>query len=157
DGHTDEVVAIKFSHDGKFIVTASMDKTARLWEASTGELQRVLREHTGWVEDAAFSRNGKLLLTVSRDSTVRVWQVSTGTPVAKLAVVVPESWVMPQAEFSADGKWVLTADGETARVWDARTGKALVELRGPRPCHSVFSPDGKLVASTERVWKADTG
>jgi WD40 repeat protein len=76
-GHTGSVYSASFSPDGKWVVTASMDKTARVWEAATGKLVAELRGHTDEVYNAAFSPDGKFVVTASRDGTARVWAIST--------------------------------------------------------------------------------
>ena len=48
------------------IVTASDDKTARLWDAATGKEIAVLRGHEGYVRSAAFSPDGARIVTASR-------------------------------------------------------------------------------------------
>ena len=66
--------------------------------------------------------------------------------------------------FSPDGKLLATVDGNTARLWDANTGKQLQQLKGHKGQVNsvVFSPDGKLLATasldkTARLWNANTG
>ena len=60
------------------MVTASRDKTARLWEVATGQALRALPGHQGAVKHAAFSPDGKLVVTASDDKTARLWEVATG-------------------------------------------------------------------------------
>ena len=52
--HTDWITAIAFSPDGKTIVTAGRDKTARLWDAVTGKPQGQPMKHQYLVSAAAF-------------------------------------------------------------------------------------------------------
>jgi WD40 repeat protein len=80
-GHTKTVNSAAFSSDGKSIVSASLDETVRVWNASTGEQVHELEGHTHWVYSAAFSSDGKSIVSASRDKTVRVWNASTGEQV----------------------------------------------------------------------------
>jgi WD40 repeat protein len=64
-----------FSPDGTLVVTASSDKTARVWDAATGKLLTNLLEHQDRVVGAAFSPDGTLVVTASSDKTARVWDV----------------------------------------------------------------------------------
>jgi WD40 repeat protein len=75
-GHTEAVVDLKFSPDGKRVVTASGDNTARLWDAETGTEIAALKAHEGAVLSAAFSPDGKRVVTASEDKTARLWDVS---------------------------------------------------------------------------------
>src|SRR5207247_83960 len=72
-GHEEAVVEAAFSPDGKHVVTASVDRTARVWNADgTGE-PLILRGSDSPVYSAAFSPDGKRIVTASGDAVVRVW------------------------------------------------------------------------------------
>ena len=62
-----------FSPDGKRVVTASQDRTARVWEVATGKVLLILEGHTRAIQSAVFGPDGKRVVTVSDDETVRVW------------------------------------------------------------------------------------
>ncbi|WP_438044828.1 nSTAND1 domain-containing NTPase [Sorangium sp. So ce128] len=158
--HADGVSSAEFSPDGKRIVTASLDKTVRVWNASgTGE-PLVLRGHEDGVSSAAFSPDGKRIVTAAYDKTVRVWNADgTGEPL----VLRGHEDLVFAAAFSPDGKRIVTASlDKTARVWNADgTGEPLV-LRGHEDgvSSAEFSPDGKRIVTasfdkTARVWNAD--
>ena len=67
-----------FSPDGARVLTASEDKTARLWDAATGQELVVLRGHEDRVSSAVFSPDGARVLTASWDKTARLWDAATG-------------------------------------------------------------------------------
>ena len=115
-----------FSLDGARVFTASDDKTARLWDASTGQVLQVLRGHGDAVYSAVFSPDGARVLTASWDKTARLWDAATGQ---ELQVLGGHEGVVVLAVFSPDGARVLTASLDyTARLWETwPTAKALVE------------------------------
>jgi WD40 repeat protein len=78
-GHDGLVRSAAFSPDGTRIVTASGDKTARIWDAATAKEIIVLRGHDGQVFSAAFSPDGKRIVTASRDNTARIWDAHRQT------------------------------------------------------------------------------
>ena len=72
-GHAAAVNHATFSPDGKFIVTASDDGTARLWVAATGRTLATLFGHTRSLTTAGFSPDGKRIVTASEDGTARIF------------------------------------------------------------------------------------
>ena len=77
------MVAAAFSPDGKSVVTASFDKTARLWDSATGKPLGTPLQHQHAVLAAAFSPDGKSVATTSEDKTARLWKAPRrlqGTP-----------------------------------------------------------------------------
>ena len=80
--HTSYVDAVRFSLDGKTIITASgIDKTVKRWEAQTGQLIQTLRDpatqgnttHDSYINKVKFSHDGIMMITASVDGTVKIW------------------------------------------------------------------------------------
>jgi len=121
-----------FSPDGKQILTASLDGTARLWSAVDGKPLATLSGHTDNVNSAMFSPDGQQIVTASSDKTARLWSAVDGKPLATLS---GHSDSVNNAVFSPDGKQILTAsDDGTAIVQPARIEELLkiAESRAPR-------------------------
>jgi WD40 repeat protein len=135
-GHEAGIASAAFSPDGTRVVTASQDKTARIWDAATGKAIIVLRDHEGAVNSGAFSPDGTRVVTASEDRTARIWDVATGNEIITLRG--HEDEVM-SAAFSPDGTRVVTASyDKTARLWDAATGKETFVLRGHEDLFEVL-------------------
>jgi WD40 repeat protein len=94
-------------------VTASNDKTARLWDGVGQELA-VLEGHTEPVRSAVFSADGERIVTASDDKTVRLWDGKGRA----LAVLAGHSNWINSAVFRLDGERIVSAGNDnTARLW----------------------------------------
>jgi len=78
------VLSSAFSPDGKKIVTASYDETARIWDAESGKELQKLEGHTDRVNSATFSPDGKKIVTASYNETARIWDAESGKELHKL-------------------------------------------------------------------------
>ena len=135
-GHSSEVTAVAWSPDGHHILTASMDRTARVWDAVTGDNTLTLT-HTTSVSAVAWSPDGHHILTASVDGTARIWDATTGEQVRFFIAVLPEGEC---AVLTPDQTRVIGASPYAWR-WLGRYAKhpggALeripVEIDGPLP------------------------
>jgi dipeptidyl aminopeptidase/acylaminoacyl peptidase len=110
-------MSAQFSPDGQRVVSASNDKTARVWDAASGKPIGEPMKHEGSVMSAQFSPDGQRVVTASGDKTARVWDAGSGKPVGE---PMKHEEFVTSAEFSPDGQRVVTASNDkTARVWDA--------------------------------------
>jgi WD40 repeat protein len=146
-GHEGDVRSAAFSPDGSRIVTASDDKTARIWDAATAKEIAVLRGHEGSVNSAAFSPDGSRIVTASNDKTARIWDAAAAK---EIAVLHGHEGSVNSAAFSRDGSRIVTASNDkTARIWDSATGKQIAVLRGHDfgVRSAAFSPDGSRIVT----------
>jgi serine/threonine protein kinase len=161
-GHGDRVYSAAYSPDGTRIVTASADKTARIWDARTGAQLAVLSGHGDTVYAAAYAPDGTRIVTASADKTARIWDARTGT---QLAVLSGHGDTLYAAAYSPDGTHIITASRDkSARIWDAQTGTQLAVLLGHGDLieTAAYSPDGKHIITasrdkTARIWDARFG
>jgi DNA-binding SARP family transcriptional activator/WD40 repeat protein len=75
--HTLEIQDQAFSPDDRLLATASLDGTARIWDAHTGRPLRVL-EHPDGVENVAFSTDGRSVATLDFAGVIRIWDACNG-------------------------------------------------------------------------------
>jgi WD40 repeat protein len=174
-GHDGEVRSAAFSPNGRRVVTASADGTARIFDATSGKQIQLLRGHNDLVNSAAFSPDGRFVVTASNDKTVRIWDAMTGK---EITVLHGHEKEVNSAAFSPDGTRVVTASNDkTARIWDTTSGEQIAVLRGHEDTvnFAEFSPDGARIVTasgsalltlsaagafsdmTARTWDAATG
>jgi hypothetical protein len=107
-GHESSVTSAAFSPDGARIVTASWDKTARIWDAATAKQITMLRNERD-VTSAAFSPDGARIVTVSLDKIARIWDAATAK---EIAVLRGHEEYVNFAAFSPDGARIVTTSGQ---------------------------------------------
>jgi len=124
--HDSYIFSAQFGPNGRRVVTASKDGTARIWDALTGDAIGEPMQSNEAVYAAEFSPDGKRVVTASAWDA-RVWDAATGKAISErmkhdAAVVSAHfspngQWVV-SARFRPDGNRVVTASWDTARVWD---------------------------------------
>lgn len=156
--HGGPVTSAHFSRNGRLVVTASRDHTARLWDASTGKPVGSVLQHTGIVWHAVFSPESRRVATASEDGTARVWDADTGQPVTR---PLRHRGPVVNVAFSPNGKMVATAsEDHTVQLCDAESGEVIATLadHGDAVRQLAFSPDNRLLAtggddSKVRIWQ----
>jgi len=151
-GHTWAVYSAVYSPDGKCIVTASGDGTARIWDTLTGKQLVVLGEplFQDPVYSAEFNSTGTQVVTSSRDGTAKVWDAVTGR---QLAVFGGEKSLV-SAIFSPDDSLILTISSEDiCKIWDATVASGPltidVDLGSVFFNDKCFNTDGSCVVIVE--------
>src|SRR5208282_2748410 len=76
-GHTEYVLSVVFSPDGKTLASGSLDNTIKLWDVARGKDLATLKGHTSAVRSVRFSPDGKTLASGSDDNTIKLWDVAT--------------------------------------------------------------------------------
>lgn len=151
-GHELAVVAVAVSPDSNYVVTGSRDKSAKLWELSTGREVRSFLGHDFSITSVDVSSDGKYLLTGSNDETVKLWEIETGKEIFS---VNPVHEQIKHVVISPDMKFfVATALRYNANVYDFNSRKKIKEFEvSPESNRNgvdvAISPDSKWIAFGE--------
>ncbi|KAI1823961.1 WD40-repeat-containing domain protein [Xylaria intraflava] len=176
-GHSDAVNSISFSPDSSRLVSASNDKTLRIWDLKNpadDQKGLILRGHECYVQCVSWSPLGSRVASSSVDSTVRIWDLDTEATSKKADnetevkaredLVLGHNHPIQVVRFSQDGK-LLASGSEDGSIcmWDGETGRHLRSLEGHNNVilWLFFSPDGRSLGSTGYrdviIWATTTG
>jgi WD40 repeat protein len=153
-GHDQAVLGLVFSPDGRFLVTASDDATARLWNVA-GRDGITLQDGAGRITGMAYHPDGQSMATSDYDGYARIWDLRSGA--AKPVVVLPKGPNSANAvAFSPDGRTLATAlDDRPVELWDLRATDVAArptELSSPERGMLAldWSPDGRYLAGSSQ-------
>jgi WD40 repeat protein len=161
EGHSGHVRAVAILADGQRAVSASDDKTLKLWNLERGEVLSTFEGHWLAVAAVAITPDGQRAVSASWDRTLKVWDLETGVPLRTLEG--HDSAVLAVA-ITPDGRRAVSASrDETLRVWDLWSGEVLNTLRGHGDTVTAvaLTPNGQRVVSasadkTVIIWDLDT-
>jgi WD40 repeat protein len=173
-GHDKTVRSAVFSPDGRRVVTASDDGTARLWDAETGKELATLAGHETSVTSATFNPDGRRVVTASNDKTSGLWEVfpTTQSLVDRAKAIVlrcltpeqrssfylspdPPGWCYTMKKWPYHDKepplsWYAQA-WSRARDWITARFDELRGKRGLRRRPDSSSPSGKPLACSAEI------
>lgn len=163
-GHTLAVYCCSFSPTGNLFVSASRDRSVRLWNTATGSCTVMKGGHNGFVLSCNFSPKGTRVVSSSDDRSIKIWNVSTG---AKITTLKGHEDKVYCVQYSPTGEYIVSGSCDhTVRVWNAESFSKIMTLRGHTlavfSCcfsntdsgrHVVSGSDDRLI----KIWDWETG
>jgi len=164
--HDGMVSDMQFSPNGKWIATGGADGLTKVWDR-TGRLVHIFGDQNDLITAVRFDPTGRHLVTTSRDGSARIRSLDGITLASAPPPIDLKGHAdrINSAEFSRDGSRVLTASNDgSARVWEATTGRLLLELSGNQGevTGAAFAVNDTVIVScasdgTLRIWDAASG
>ena len=162
-GHTDDVLAVAFTNDGRTMATGSLDQRVRFWQVDSRTTNgSSIIGHTDGVKDLAFSPDAGTLLSGSWDTTARAWRVPETLSVSRF--LSGHVGKVHGIAFSPNGDLLATSgvDDNTTRLWKPDGQPPDWHQRGnplrqdEYPQRLAFSRDGRLIATAAGYWGTAT-
>ncbi|MEH2331060.1 WD40 repeat domain-containing protein, partial [Nostoc sp.] len=150
-GHSQRVTAVALTPDGKKVISASYDKTLKLWNLETGKDERTFKGHSQRVTAVALTPDGKKVISASYDYTLKLWNLERD---------LRQNKIPPLQALLLGFKWVIG----TIFKRNSQTGEDERTFKGhsQRVTAVALTPDGKKVISasfdnTLKLWNLETG
>lgn len=147
DGHLGEIRSVAFTPDGKFLLTAAEDHTAKMWDLLGHEIRSFIG-HSGALSSVAVSKDGSQILTGSLDKTAILWSIGGDS----LQTFNGHTDRITDVAFHPDSNYVLTGSWDRrAILWNADGNRKVTYYDPARSRHRFgitsvgFSPDGTKV------------
>jgi len=143
-GHTAPITQIQISPDNTLLISASADKTIRLWNIDRGELIRIIAGHNDRVTALSFSPDRQSFASASADRTIKIWAIEGNLR----TILQGHTDEVTSLSYRSDGRLASGSADDTVRLWDVeRKTSTILGKHKLAIAALAFSPDGKTLAS----------
>jgi len=168
EGHTYSVYGVAVTPDGRCAVSASTDKTLKVWDLESGICLRTLEGHTDCVNGVAVTPDGRCAVSASTDKTLKVWDLESGTC---LRTLEGHTGPVSGVAVTPDSRCAVSVSKDGLKVWDLESGTCLNTLEGDISSQNgvALTLDGRAAIMTAQgrgytpkdftlnVWDLQTG
>lgn len=164
-GQEGNIRKFAISPDSRYLATASLDKTIKIWDLETRQEVRTLTGHKDWVLAVTFTPDGSKIISSGggkNNNVINIWEVNSGKLLHSLSG--HKDWVNA-ISINPDGNFLVSASHDkTIKIWDLIQTKLVKTLEGHKGWITsvAISPDGNTIASgsydsTIKLWNLKTG
>ena len=166
-GHTEAVLHVQYSPDGRMLASGGGDTTVRFWDVFTATPKHTCKVHKNHVLCTSWSPDSTRFVSADKNGVLIVWDPVKGTNVGKnikahRQYITSLSWE-PMHRNAACEKLATASKDTTCKIWNVRTQSLLITLSGHTDSVEAVKWGGEellYTASRDRtikVWNADRG
>jgi WD40 repeat protein len=162
DSHDGLIYSLVLSNDGRTLFSGSADKTIRVWNTATGQLQSTLKYHTDSVLSLAITLSNNFLISGSADKTIRILNLKDLSQKPQI-LGLHDNWVTTLA-ITSNGQYLVSGSRDsTIKLWDLSTKKQVYTITGHTSAvlSVAISPNGNTIVSgsldTVKLWDLASG
>ena len=166
-GHTEAVLHVSFSPNGKHLASGGGDTTVRFWDVNTSLPKYTCKEHKNHVLCTAWSPDGAKFASVDKNGVLIVWDPTKGKPLmqkkAHRQYITSIAWEPMHLNNGKCERLVTSSKDSTCKIWNVRTKQSLLTLSGHTDSIECVKWGGEgflYTASRDRtikVWTAKEG
>jgi hypothetical protein len=161
-GHSNGVNSVSWNHDESKVVSGSLDKTVKIWDTNTGQLENTLEGHLDVVTSVSWNPDGSKIAFGSYDTSIIMWEASTGL---LLCTLEGHEDMVTSVSWNCHGNKIASGSNDkTIGIWDAGTGLLIHTLEGHLHTVNAVSWNheaSKIVSGsvdkTIKIWDVATG
>jgi len=160
--HSDSVLGLEFSKDGKYIASASADKFVKVTDIATGKVVHSFEGHTHHALGVSWLPHGRQLVSVGADKSIRHWNFEAGERIRQRTNFGKEVTSIHYVGLSEQA--VVTSGDKTVRLINSSNLNDARSFSGGTDYMyaSAATPDGKVILaggqdSTLRIWNLTNG
>jgi hypothetical protein len=160
--HDGLIYSLVFNNDGRTLFSGSADKTIKVWNIATGQLQSTLKYHTDSVLSLAITSSDNFLISGSADKTIRIFNLKDLSQEPQILGLHNNE--VTTLAINSNGKYLVSGSRDsTIKLWDLSTQKQVYTItENTSPIWSVaISSDSNIIASggldTVKLWDLTSG
>ena len=167
EGHSEAVLNVSFSPDGKALASASGDTTVRIWDLETETPLFTCEGHKHWVLLVAFSPDCSKVASGGMDNNIIIWNATTGEQIGKVLkghnqFITSLSWEPMIASYESR-RLASSSKDQSVRIWDTISSCVLRVLTSHTASVTkvLWGGEGLIYSASQdrtiKVWEADSG